>query len=117
MQYLCLIYSAPDAGPQDEAGFQANMQRYVAFSDVVGSAGKLVGGEPLEGIDTATTVRICNGETIVTDGPFAETKEHLGGYCLLDCDNLDEALHYAAPRRRFAESVQGATGNCATLGP
>ncbi|MFT7647321.1 MAG: hypothetical protein ACI8Y4_002069 [Candidatus Poriferisodalaceae bacterium] len=96
MQYSCLIYSAPDSGPQTEAEFETQLGAYFAFNDLVGGAGKLLGGEPLEEVSTAQTVRVRDGESMITDGPFAETKEHLGGYYLLDCDNLDEALHYAA---------------------
>jgi hypothetical protein len=55
-----------------------------------------VGGQPLEPVNTATTVRVRNGETMVSDGPFAETKEVLGGYYLLDCEDLDEALECAS---------------------
>ncbi|MFT7647320.1 MAG: hypothetical protein ACI8Y4_002068 [Candidatus Poriferisodalaceae bacterium] len=96
MQYLCLIYSDPSTGPQSEEDGQAYMQAYFAFSEHVVSAGKLVGGEPLQGIETATTVRVRDGESLITDGPFAETKEHLGGYYLLDCESMEEALSYAA---------------------
>jgi hypothetical protein len=56
----------------------------------------LRGGDPLEGTETATTVRVRNGNVATTDGPFAETKEVLGGYYILDCKDLDEALGYAA---------------------
>ena len=55
-----------------------------------------IAGEPLEKVSTATTVRVRNGKTELSDGPFAETKEVLGGYYLLDCENLDQALDWAA---------------------
>ncbi len=96
MKYLCLIFSAPETGPQNEAEGKAEMEAYFAFSAAVAEAGVLVGGEPLQGIETATTVRVRNGKSLTTDGPFAETKEHLGGYYLLDCANLDDALKWAA---------------------
>jgi hypothetical protein len=58
--------------------------------------GLFVGGDPLEDPSTATTVRVRDGKTLTTDGPFAETKEVLGGYYVLECENLDQALEYAA---------------------
>lgn len=97
MQYLLMIYSAEDAGPQP--GTDEFMQMIGAYNQFTAEAqkqGVLIGGEPLESITTATTVRIRNGERHITDGPFAETKEALGGYYLLDCKNLDEAISYAA---------------------
>lgn len=96
MHYLCLIYSAPDTGPADDAGAEEYMRGYWEFNDEVQQAGVFVAGEPLQPVETATTVRVRDGEAIVTDGPFAETKEHLGGFYLLDCENLDEALRFAA---------------------
>ena len=56
----------------------------------------MVAGDALQPIETATTVRVRNDETLTTDGPFAETKEQLGGYYVLECENIDEALQYAA---------------------
>ena len=91
MQYMLLIYSQ-EGGPDDPEV----MKRYGAFTQEVRDAGKLVAGDRLEPSTAATTVRIRNGETLTTDGPFAETKEQLGGYYILECDNLDEALAYAA---------------------
>ena len=72
------------------------MEAYFAFSEETAKHAVLVGGEPLQGIETATTVRVRDGKSLTTDGPFAETKEHFGGYYLLDCANLDEALKWAA---------------------
>ncbi|MGJ8663893.1 MAG: YciI family protein [Marinicella sp.] len=97
MQYLLMIYSAEDAGPQpgtDE--FMQMIGDYQTFTDEVQDKGLMLGGEPLESITTATTVRVRAGQSQITDGPFAETKEALGGYYLLDCKDLDEAIHYAA---------------------
>ncbi len=91
MQYMLLIYSQ-EGGPDDPEV----LKRYGAFTQEVRDAGKLVAGDRLEPSTAATTVRIRNGETLTTDGPFAETKEQLGGYYILECDNLDEALAYAA---------------------
>jgi len=92
MQYMLLIHSQETAAPDDPEV----MKRYGAFTQEVQGAGKLVAGDRLQPTAAATTVRIRNGETLTTDGPFAETKEQLGGYYILECDNLDEALAYAA---------------------
>ena len=72
------------------------MAEYGAFGDRAGAAGKLVGGEQLAPTGTATTVRVQGGETLVTDGPYAEVKEALGGYFLLECDTIEEACELAA---------------------
>jgi hypothetical protein len=97
MQFICLIYSAPNSGPQPgTAEFGAFMQGYQDFTKKVQDDGKFVSGDALQGVETATTVSVRNGKTETIDGPFAETKEQLGGYYLLDCNDLDEALQYAA---------------------
>jgi len=72
------------------------MQAYEAFTKDVQEAGVYIGGEPLQPMATATTVRVRGGAASSMDGPFAETKEQLGGYYMLDCANLDDALGYAA---------------------
>ena len=69
---------------------------YMSFTEAVKESGQLVAGDALQPTDTATTVRVCNNETLITDGPFAETKEQLGGYYLLECGSLDEAIEQAA---------------------
>ena len=71
-------------------------QGYGAFTKEVREAGIMKEGAPLQGVDTATTVRVRGGKTDVIDGPFAETKEVLGGYYVLECENLDDAIAYAA---------------------
>jgi len=97
MQYICLIYSADDAGPTPGTPeFGAHMQAYFDFTEEVKTKGVFVAGDALQSVDTATTVTLENGKVETTDGPFAETKETLGGYYLLDCKDLDEALAYAA---------------------
>lgn len=97
MKYLCLIYASEKAAAdRPPAENQKIFGEYFAFTEEVKAAGKLVGGEPLEPTHTATTVRVRNGKAVTTDGPFAETKEQLGGYYLLDCKDLDEALGWAA---------------------
>lgn len=105
MQYLLLIYTAADSGEPHpgDPGFAEYCQGYFDFSAEVAEAGVMEGGNALQPVQTATTVRVREGKTGVTDGPFAETKEVLGGYYLLDCKDLDEAIAYAAkiPGARF----------------
>lgn len=97
MQYMCLIYSAENAGPQPGTPeFNVMIKEYQSFTADVQTNGKMVHGDALQSIDTATTVTLENGKREVTDGPFAETKETLGGYYLLDCESLDEAIDLAA---------------------
>ena len=75
---------------------QAGLERWAAFDDEAVAKGAMIACEPLESSTVATTVHVReNGDSIVTDGPFAETKEQLGGFCVLDCENLDEALEWA----------------------
>src|SRR4051794_2388730 len=97
MRYLALIYSVENepevAGVSD---FDTVMKEYMAFGEEAGAAGVLVSGEALQPTSTATTVRVENGQVLTTDGPFAETKEALGGYYLLEAADLDEAIKWAA---------------------
>ena len=97
MKYMILIYSE-SGGPEfaTEAEQQAEMGKWFAFTQAIVDSGELVSGEPLQGVETATTVSVRDGETIVTDGPFAETKEVLGGYYLVDVDSLERAQELAA---------------------
>jgi hypothetical protein len=98
MKFVCLIYSdETDPATHPEPGtpeFGAMMAAYQSFGKTAGE--RVVTGAPLEKTDTATSVRVRNDEVIATDGPFAETKEQLGGFYLLDCDTRDEALELAA---------------------
>jgi hypothetical protein len=97
MQYMCLIYS-------DESSWQSRSEEeqnkigtdYFAFTKSIQDSGNMVAGDALQPTSTATTVRVRNGETLVTDGPFAETKEQLGGYYLIEAKDADEALGIAA---------------------
>ena len=97
MRYMLLIYGDPAIGESmtPEEG-QKVMSDYYAFTQSIVESGELVSGEPLQGVETATTVRVRDGRTATTDGPFAETKEVLGGYYLVDCKDLDRALEVAA---------------------
>lgn len=93
MQYLLMIYAAEGVGPQPgEPDFSSFMNDYFEFTREVQERGIFEAGQPLEGVHTATTVRVRDDKTDISDGPFAETKEVLGGYYLLDCKDLDEAL-------------------------
>jgi hypothetical protein len=97
MQFMCLIYSTEGTGPQPGTPeWGPFMQGYMDFTAKMKADGKLVAGDALQGIETSTTVTVRGGNSVTTDGPFAETKEQLGGYYLLECDDLDEALKYAA---------------------
>lgn len=97
MRYALLIYVDP-AAYQDMTNTDehALIQEYLALSAEMRQAGVNQGGEPLQPVTTATTVRVRNGKTMMTDGPFADTQEQLLGYFLLNCKNLDAALAYAA---------------------
>lgn len=97
MQYICLIYTAPGSGPEyGTPEFDAMMAGYFKVTEDMKTAGVLVAGDALQGVETATSVRVRAGKTETMDGPFAETKEQLGGYYLIDCKDLDEALGWAA---------------------
>lgn len=97
MQYMLLIYDDPavwGAMPEDERnGYYGE---YMAFTQALRESGKLVAGDQLQPTTTATSVRVRSGKTLTTDGPFAETKEVLGGYYLINADSLDEALEWGA---------------------
>jgi hypothetical protein len=97
MKYLMLIYAdeAIDAGMTPEQ-VNAVMSGYQRFSADVQEKKAYLGGNALQPTSTATTVRLRDRKTLTTDGPFAETKEQLGGYYLLECKDLDEAIEYAA---------------------
>jgi len=99
MQYVLLIYH-PENAPFDPS----IMKEYMDVSRSLRESGKLQAAEPLMPTSTATSVRIRNGETMVTDGPFAETREQLGGFYLIDAKDLDEALAIA---KRFPAAKTG----------
>ena len=106
MQYMLLIYQDETGWPQLSDEERGRMiQEYTAFTDEVRASGALVASDPLQPTSSATTVEVRDGETLTTDGPFAETKEQLGGYYLVDVESLDEALHWAAkiPSARFGK--------------
>ena len=97
MKYMLLMYAneseAPKYTPEEH---QAAAQAWYAFTEEAKAAGVWLSNNGLSPIADTTTVRVRDGKTIITDGPFAETHEQLGGYYLLDCKDLDEAIGWAA---------------------
>jgi hypothetical protein len=94
---MLLIYSPPGNWADIPAEQQKTIyEAYNAFSTELQASGKMVSGDALQDVSTATSVRVRDGETLTTDGPFAETKEVLGGYYLIDVETIDEALEWAA---------------------
>jgi hypothetical protein len=91
MKYLCLVYPGADFVPT-----QADVPGYVAVRDAMADAGAYVDSGALQPAGSATTLHGRDGGYVLTDGPFAEMGEHVGGYFLLDCPNLDEAVRWAA---------------------
>jgi hypothetical protein len=97
MQFMCLIYSDPANQPvHGTPEFGAMMQGFGDFTKHVQDTGRLVAGDALQGVETATTVSVRDGKTETMDGPFMETKEVLGGYYLLECADLDDAIKTSA---------------------
>ena len=93
-----------DTSPEE---MRESLERWSAFDDEAVARGAMIACEPLEGSAVATTIHVrANGDRIVTDGPFAETKEQLGGFCVLDCENLDEALEWAGKVPLRAGSIE-----------
>jgi hypothetical protein len=96
MQYMLLIYESEASAAKRSALEQGKLtQEFMTFTQDIAKAGKLKGGDRLDRSSTATTVRVRNGKTTTTDGPFAETKEQLGGYYLVEASDLDEAIAIA----------------------
>lgn len=97
MQYMALIYSAPGSEPaHDTPEFKAFIDGYGAFTAFLKEKGAFVAGDGLKGTETATSLRLRGGKVETMNGPFAETKEYLGGYYLMEVPDLDPALKYAA---------------------
>jgi len=97
MQYLMLLYHSEAEGAKiPPAEMAVWYQKYGKFTEEIQKSGNYVGGNPLKPTNTATTVRVRDGKRVVTDGPFAETKEQLGGYYLVEAKDLDEAISIAA---------------------
>ena len=97
MRYLCLIYDEEKKiAAMSQADQEKFMGEYFTFTDDVKKSGHYIGGEALQPVNTATTVRVRNGKISTTDGPFVETKEQLGGYYLIDAKDLNDAIKVAS---------------------
>jgi hypothetical protein len=94
VKYMLLIYGDPT--DYDPAEAETMFKEYMVFTEEILASGEMVSGDPLQEPDTATTVRIRQGKRTTTDGPFAETKEVLGGYYMVDVKDLDRAIELAA---------------------
>ncbi|MGH7531547.1 MAG: YciI family protein [Gemmatimonadales bacterium] len=97
MRYLCLIYEdQKQANDIPQAEMEKLIGEYNAYTESIKQSGNYLGGDALQPTSTATTVRVRNGKLSTTDGPFAETKEQLGGYYLIEARDLNEAIRLAA---------------------
>jgi hypothetical protein len=111
MKYLCMIYSEEKQNDRwSKAEFEQMAGEYFECTESFKQGGHYLGGNPLQPTRTATTVRVRNGRTTTTDGPFAETKEQLGGYYLLEARDLNEAIQLAA-------RIPGARYGCIEVRP
>ena len=96
MKYLMLIAVDPSSRPADRAAGEKLMAEYQTFSQRIAGSGELVAADRLADAGTATSVRVRDGKTVLTDGPFAETTEQLGGFYIIDVPDLDRAVELAA---------------------
>ena len=111
MKYLCLIYSDESQFPKlPKSEMEQMMGEYFAFTEGIKKSGHYVTGNPLEPTHAATTVRVRNGKVSTTDGPFAETKEQLGGYYVIEAKDLNEAI-------QVASRIPGAKIGCVEVRP
>ena len=120
MRYLCLVYGTEDSlpvmqnpNPMSRAEVDALTQDSLAYNDMLRASGHFIVAHALQSVRTATIVRVRGGQVLVTDGPFAETKEQLAGYYILDCANLDEAIGWAA---KIPTACRGGEG-CVEIRP
>jgi hypothetical protein len=104
-EYILLMYQPTDGGPSPESWGEVHAQ-WTKFDEDIKAAGAFVANRGLGQLDVATTVRVRNDETQITDGPFAETKEFFAGYYLIDVPDLDSALEWAA---KVPSSTYGST--------
>ena len=110
MQYALLIYTPEPTEEPTQEELAAQMEGYNEFSQHIRDRNAMLGGEALDSVATATTVRVIDGKTVTTDGPFAETKETLGGFYLVEAADLDEAISFAA-------MIPGAQRGCIEVRP
>jgi hypothetical protein len=114
MRYIFLIYSREtDLAELSEIDMEQIMAQHWSVMDEARARGVFHGAQPLQATATATTVRMEGGKPLITDGPFAETKEQLAGYYIIDCRNLDEAIEWAA---KIPTACQGGAG-CIEIRP
>ena len=114
MRYMFLIYSRElELAEGSDVDMQDLAKRHWAVMDAAKQQGGFHGAQPLQATSTATTVRMDNGKPLIIDGPFAETKEQLAGYYILECRNLDEAIAWA---RKIPTACQGGAG-CIEIRP
>ena len=109
MKYILLIYGSEASAPQSTAEqAMAVFKEYAAVADSLRTNGQYLAAERLQPISTATTVRVKDGKTLTTDGPFAETKEQLGGFYLIEAKDIDEAIGVAArlPAAKYGGCVE-----------
>jgi hypothetical protein len=110
MKYLCLICAETVMEMMPEADAAKHFQEYAAFTEGIKRSGHFVGANRLKPRDTATTLRVRNGRVLVSDGPFAETKEQIGGYYIIEARDLNDAIQVAA-------KIPGARYGCVELRP
>ena len=110
MKYMCLICAETVMEQMPEADAHAHFQEYAQFTESIRKSGHFVSANRLKPADVATTLRVRDGKVLVTDGPFAETREQFGGYYLIDARDLDEAISVAA-------RIPGARYGCVELRP
>ncbi len=110
MKYLCLICAENVMEQMTDADVEQHFKEYAEFIDEIKESGHFLGANRLKPPDAATTVRVRNGKVMVTDGPFAETKEQFGGYFLIEAVDLDEAT-------RIAARIPGARIGCVEVRP
>lgn len=110
MKYLCLICAETVMEGMSEADAAKHLQEYAAFTEGIKRSGHFLGVNRLKPRETATTIRVRNGKVLVTDGPFAETKEQIGGYYLIEAKDLNEAI-------RIASKIPSARFGCVELRP
>ena len=110
MKYLCLICAETVMETMAPATAEQQYQEYAAFTDSIKRSGHFISANRLQPVETATTLRVRNGQVSVTDGPFAETKEQFGGYYVIEARDLNEAIQVAA-------KIPGARYGCVELRP
>lgn len=110
MKYLCMICAETVMEMMSDSDAEAHYAEYAEFTENLKQSGRYAGGNRLKPADSAVTLRVRNGEVSTTDGPFAETKEQLGGYYLIEADDMNEAI-------RIAARIPGAKLGCVEVRP